>query len=343
MSVLFIHPPLQTEVSGGNIFNQHIIHQALAIGYPLVSFPITELQPVGELRSKIARLRPRLVIWDSLFYDFIVEHSLTSPAINHAMLVHYLPSLNPSLDPVNATKRRRSESKAIYSCERLICTGATIFRILSKLHPGKPVFLCRPGVDEFFRSVEAKKNREVKPENINLISVANLLPGKGYFELLEALAKLQAQPWIWHIAGSDRVDRSFSELFRSSALAMNLIDRIRFHGVLNQERLANLLSEMDLFVQASRYESYGMAVAEAVAAGLSVVSTRTGAATELILDKHNGFLVPVADPCALQNALKDLIGNPELRNRFRLNSRVRSRVSWTSCFENFKQACDFKL
>lgn len=340
MSVLFIHPPLQNEVSGGNIFNRHIIHQALASGYPLASIPINQSQRTATLFSEIVGVQPRILIWDSFFFDFIAKHSPTFPAIRTAWLVHYLPSLNPGLDPLSATRQKLLETGAIGTSERLICTGSAMFRVLSARYPDKAVFLCRPGVEEFFRAIGNTVPKAGNLANIDLISVANLLPDKGYPELIEALSNLKDQQWTWHIVGSDRVDRSFNKSFRSCALTMKLMPRIHFHGVLSQKRLAKLFSKMDLLVQASRYESYGMAVAEAVAAGLPVVSTRTGAATELIRDGYSGFLVPVNDPGALQSVLEKLIGDPRLLDSFRRNSRDRPRLSWKSCFEDFKQACD---
>ncbi|MGH8550410.1 MAG: glycosyltransferase family 4 protein [Methylococcales bacterium] len=341
MSVLFIHPPLQSRVSGGNIYNRHIIQQACENHYPLVSLPVREAENRGQLLRQIARLKPRLVIWDSLLFDFVANHALTCSTITQALLIHYLPSQNPSLDPASGTRLKQLESTAIRNCGRVICTGASIVRILAERHPEKLVFLCSPGVDEFFQPAPDDPFKTRVKEGIDLISVANLLPDKGYSELFEALSNLKTHNWTWHIVGSETLDRSFSQLFRATALAMNLLPRIRFHGILSPARVVILLSKMDLFVNASRYESYGMAIAEAVAAGVPAVSTRTGDAAEMILDGQSGFLVPAGNRSALQNALKELFRNRKLLDRFRVNSRGRPRRSWQSCFENFKQACDF--
>ncbi|MCI0655036.1 MAG: glycosyltransferase family 4 protein [Methylococcaceae bacterium] len=341
MSVLFIHPPLQTKVSGGNVYNRHILLQALENAYPLVSLPVKKREVRCALSSHIARLKPRLLIWDSLFFELIPNHTEPSSKITAALLMHYLPSQNPSLDRASGTELRQLEDTAIRNCERVICTGSATFRTLAERHPDKPLFLCRPGVGQYFHPAAEDAFKPGRKERVDLISVANLLPDKGYRELLEALSNLQTQPWTWHIVGSEGADLSFSGWFRATALAKNLLSRICFHGVLFSERLAILLSKMDLFVNASRYESYGMALAEAVAAGLPAVSTRTGDASEMILDGHSGFLVPIADRSALQSALEELIRNPDLLHRFRENSRARPRRSWRSCFENFKEACDF--
>ncbi len=338
MSILFIHPPLE-RISGGNLYNRHIIQQAIANHYPLISVPLDWIQLTTEATARIDQLKPRIVIWDSLFFDFIASHPPSASAFASILLVHYLPSLNPSLDPAAGAKSRHLEDAAIRNCDRIICTGSNVFRTLSIRHPEKPIFLCKPGVDDIFQPIAAETPALRPRPGIDLISVANLLPNKGYLEMLDALSKLQTQPWTWHIAGSDRANLSFSKLFRSAAVTATLMPRIRFHGVLSPKQLATLLPGMDLFVNASRQESYGMATAEAVASGLPVVTTRTGAAAELVDEGDSGLIVPVDNPDALQNALRELVRNPELRDRFQAGSRVRPRSTWRNCFDNFKLAC----
>lgn len=289
--------------------------------------------------ADLTRLKPRLVIWDSLFFDFLARHPLACSKIATALLVHYLPSLNPDLDSATQIELKHRETTVIHNCGLLICTGSAIFQMLSRDHPDKPLFRCRPGVDKLFKTKPEKKFKADQAETVTLVSVANILPAKGYLDLLEALSRLRKERWIWHIVGDDAEDRAFSALFRGTAGTLHLTSRIRFHGVLSPERLANLFLEMDLFVNASRHESYGMAVAEAVAVGLPVVSTRIGDAEDLVRHGQSGILVPVGDGNALQNALGKFIQNVHLRKEFRRNNLTHSPESWENCFENFKKAC----
>ena len=69
---------------------------------------------------------------------------------------------------------------------------------------------------------------------------------------------------------------------RNRAALAGLTERITFHGALPQEAVAALMADSDLFVCPSTFEAYGMAVAEAVAVGLPVLSNRVGAADQLI-------------------------------------------------------------
>ena len=341
MTVLFIHPHLRDQVSGGNVYNEHIIRKALENNYPLQSLALDDHRNEAEITRQIVCLEPSVVVWDSLFFDLIANLARKIPKVVHVLLVHYLPSLNPGLHSASRARRMHSESRAIRNCARIICTGLPTFENLSLRHPESPRFLCRPGVDDIFRPVDKASVAAPQKKHIDLISVANLLAEKGLSELLQVLASLETKQWVWHIAGSDRSDRAYSELLWSTATRLGLISQIRYHGILSPEHLAILLSQMDVFVSASRYEAYGMAVAEAVAAGLPVISTRTGCATEMVEDGHSGFLVPVGDRNSMTSALNKLILDPELRMRFALNCRARPRHSWRNCFELFKQACVF--
>ena len=76
----------------------------------------------------------------------------------------------------------------------------------------------------------------------------------------------------------------------------------------------------DVFVLPTFHEGYGMAVAEALARGLPVVSTPTGAIRDLVR-ADAGVLVPPGDVTALSIVLRDLIDRPEWRLRLSEGAR----------------------
>ena len=77
----------------------------------------------------------------------------------------------------------------------------------------------------------------------------------------------------------------------------------------------------DVFVLASRFEGYGMALAEAIAHGLPVVSTRAGAIPDTV-PAGTGLLVPPDDVAALAQALRRLISDRAERRRLAMNARA---------------------
>jgi glycosyltransferase involved in cell wall biosynthesis len=100
-----------------------------------------------------------------------------------------------------------------------------------------------------------------------------------------------------------------------------LAPRVTFVGELDQHRLDAAYDRADVFVLPTRHEGYGMAVAEAVARGLPVVSTPTGAIPDLV-DAASGLIVPIDDVDALTNALETIM-NDEARARLAEGARRR--------------------
>ena len=90
--------------------------------------------------------------------------------------------------------------------------------------------------------------------------------------------------------------------------------------------LAAFYDAADLFVLATLHESYGMAVAEALAHGLPVISTRTGVIADLI-GGDAGILVEPGDGEALAAALRGVMTDAGLRGRLAEGARrARTRL-----------------
>ena len=92
-------------------------------------------------------------------------------------------------------------------------------------------------------------------------------------------------------------------------------------GAVPAERIIELYLASDIFVLASRFEGYGMALAEAIGHGLPVVSTRAGAIPDTV-PADAGLLVAPDDTIALAQALRRLIGDPLERRRLATNARA---------------------
>lgn len=108
---------------------------------------------------------------------------------------------------------------------------------------------------------------------------------------------------------------------------LQLNDRFHFLGWLDDA--AKLLAALDVFVSASETESFGLAIAEAMAAGTAVVATATDGACEVIENQKSGLLVPISDPPHLADAIATLLANEPQRRVIgqRAQDEVRSRFS----------------
>jgi glycosyltransferase involved in cell wall biosynthesis len=157
----------------------------------------------------------------------------------------------------------------------------------------------------------------VGPDDVVIVTVCRLVEYKGHRLLLEALKLLRNVPgWVWWVAGG--AEQPFERVFRdelgTAVRQAGIVDRVRFLGARND--VPQLLAGADIHCQPNLGpELFGLAFVEALAAGLPVVTTRLGAAEE-ILDGGAGVLLPPGDPAALAGALAGLIADRAERARF---------------------------
>ena len=105
---------------------------------------------------------------------------------------------------------------------------------------------------------------------------------------------------------------------------------VRFAGPLPFDDMPRRYSAATMVVNPSLEEAFGMALVEAMAAGLPTVATSVGGMPEVVADGVTGLLVPPNDSAALAGALGRLLGEPELARRLGAAGRERAvqRFSW---------------
>jgi glycosyltransferase involved in cell wall biosynthesis len=149
---------------------------------------------------------------------------------------------------------------------------------------------------------------------------------KGTADLLHALAspRLRGMRWNAVIAGNGDVDS-----FRNQAAALGIADRVAFPGWVGPEEAQSLLASASVFVLPSYNEGLPVAVLEAMAAGVPVVTTRVGAIPDLGIDGEAGFTVDPGSIEDLTDRLAVLVDDPVLRGRFGSNGRRRVESEFT--------------
>ena len=121
------------------------------------------------------------------------------------------------------------------------------------------------------------------------------------------------------------------------ALARNLqIGHVtEFVGAVEHSTVSGWLNRFDIFVAASRQESFGVAVLEASACGLPVVVSDAGGLPEVVDDGCSGFVVRREQPDLLAERIKQLVLDAELRDRLGKGGRrfVLQHFEWQLCVE----------
>lgn len=98
--------------------------------------------------------------------------------------------------------------------------------------------------------------------------------------------------------------------------------RVRFLGL--RTDMPDLYAAMDVFVLPSYREGFPRSAVEAAAMGRAMVLTDIRGCREVVQDGHNGFLVPPRDAAALTGRVRQLLGDPALRERFGVRSRAKA-------------------
>jgi glycosyltransferase involved in cell wall biosynthesis len=134
---------------------------------------------------------------------------------------------------------------------------------------------------------EIRKRHGVKKGDLVCIVVSRLEKAKGVEKAIEAFRLLievshRRDIWLWVLG-----DGSLREALNRNVETGNIVDRVIFFGY--KDSVENYLKESDIFISASEYEAFGLALLQAMSAGLVCVSTCTGGAKEIVKDK--GFIV----------------------------------------------------
>jgi phosphatidylinositol alpha-1,6-mannosyltransferase len=153
---------------------------------------------------------------------------------------------------------------------------------------------------------------------VQVLTVARLVPDKDVGLLIEAFAAagLREQEAFLSIVGGGPLE----EQLRARARALGV--PARFLGALPATELPGRYAAADIFALSSRFEPFGVALREAVVAGLPVVcSTAVGAAADLAHEGANAMLLAPGDLDALAHALSRLCREPALRQQMGAESR----------------------
>ena len=142
-----------------------------------------------------------------------------------------------------------------------------------------------------------------------ITTVAGMNRRKGIEELIVAFSMIAGEFIDSHLyIVGDGPER---ELFEQQSIKSPFRDRIHFEGFQDQPQ-AYMLSS-DIFVLASRRESFGLVLSEARQAGCAIIATNVDGTPEVLEGGEAGILVPPRDPTSLANALRMLLEDDELR------------------------------
>lgn len=206
--------------------------------------------------------------------------------------------------------------KVVRGAARIACPSEHLRALVARACPEAKIEVIPNGLDtSAFRADRPRKRR---------ILVANrMLPRKGIQHLMKALEGLPLDREL-HVAG----DGPFLGTVRSMAAGARI--EVTFHGWLSNRspEYKELFETSDIFVLPSEAENFAIALLEAMAAGMAIVTTKGTGCAEVVGDA--AVLVPVRDPEAIREALIALDADRERREALGRAARRRfeERFAW---------------
>jgi glycosyltransferase involved in cell wall biosynthesis len=339
----FVLPGDPETRSGGYEYDRRMIEGLRALGLSVVvhgldaSFPAPTPSALVHAASTFARIEDgATVLVDGLAYGALPDIAAAeSGRLRLAALVHHPLALETGLAPERAAALRESETRALGVARIVVVTSVATARLLAERYgvDMSRIAVVEPGTDP------APLARGSGGPLVKLLCVAPVVPRKGHDVLIEALGLLVDRPWRLTCVGSLGRSTKTVAALRQRIGRLRLADRVRFAGEVDRTALERYYDGADAFVLATHHEGYGMALAEALARGLPVVSTTAGAVPDTV-PADAGLLVPPGQPVALRAALARFLDEPDLRENLAAGARAaRERLpTWDAAIERFARA-----
>ncbi|MGH7669947.1 MAG: glycosyltransferase [Gemmatimonadaceae bacterium] len=278
------------------------------LGGVRASRPQTVLRARGALRALLKERKP----------DFVMCHSAWSYSLFAATARRAGYPVGFWLhDAVRGTHwterwaRLRAPNIVLYNSD---FTGLAVRRVFPHAHAE---LLHCPVSPPAVRTTREAVRREfgVPPETAVIVQVGRLERWKGHALLLHALGFLgDLRGWeCWIVGGAQRTaEKSYEAQLKNLVVSRGVRTRVRFLG--ERDDVGSILAAADVFCQPNaQAEPFGVAIIEALYAGVPVVATDMGGPSEIIGGRGCGILVPPRRPDEFAQALRSLIENPVRR------------------------------
>ncbi|WP_263792012.1 glycosyltransferase family 4 protein [Salinibacter sp.] len=175
------------------------------------------------------------------------------------------------------------------------------------------------GIDvDFWSSVPV--GRRAKPK---IVSVGSFRRVKGHDVLIEAFRHVQAKVPKAELVliGSGPLEKQLKDQIQTH----DIEDSVNFTGWLGRKEIIRIFGASHVFAFPSRSEGLGLALMEAMAAGLPCVASNVGGIPEVIHNSQVGILVPPDDPLSLSKSIIRILTNERLSRRLSRGAKDRAR------------------
>ncbi len=271
----------------------------------------------------------RFAEYDAALFDFSGYTPLFMPAGRPTGIVlHHLtsPTAHMRWGGILSEMIGQLEKAMLRRATRISATSISSREAAQKTAPETPVEMVSAGVPEELFEIRRR------PQDFLLYFGRLDIFHKGIDTLLQSVALMRnRRPLVeLRIAGRG----SSADKISAMIVELGLESNVKLLGAVSDAERNELLATAAVQLMPSRFEGFGLAAAEAMAAGVPLVAAAVGSLPEVVDAPRGGVLVPPDDPQALASATEKLLDDPYGRSNLSITARESARrFSWSTVAE----------
>jgi teichuronic acid biosynthesis glycosyltransferase TuaC len=289
----------------------------------------------GAVQNSIAGFRPDVMLVHTEQLAVAATLAAQSTGIPVVVVIHGV-NTSPRL---NTPAEQRRMQLVLQACDRVVLVGAPLWQPVASLVESTDRFRVVPnGVKLPPLGVAQCPALDRRP--LRIISISNLVEGKGVDINLEALARLDKdglQDWQYTVVGGG----SQTGQLKQSALRLGIAHKVHFTGAIPHDDVYTQLVQASVFLLPSWQEAFGVAWLEAMACGLLAIAVEGQGPAAFIRHDVTGLLVPPRNVDSLVNCLRRVFAESDALQLVAQQGQreVRSNYTWSAHAQRLSQVC----
>ncbi|WP_137135455.1 glycosyltransferase family 4 protein [Rhizobium sp. FKY42] len=281
--VLYITSSDYAVRTGGYVYNSRLVQVLREQGVDLEThcleqgFPMVPEDERAALARRLAALPAHtLLLMDHVYLGRLLELFRQMPHPIVAIFHHSDVMEHGTGSDEKGRRLFEAERASLGRADALLVSSDETARYVQQQYgfSAHHIHAAVPGNDPVMRTAIGDYAANGGPR---ILSIGAVIPRKRYDYILDVASHLKTPGWTWNVAGDPSRYPGHLLRLQEKADALGLADRFHFLGNVGDTELEQLWHKTDLYVAASHYEGYGMAIAEALRHGVPVVSTASGA------------------------------------------------------------------